>query len=124
MKPLLGMIGAAIGGWAIASAVAPVAINPDALAGVLAPLVSASASWLVVARTFRAAPERVTGVMVMGFAAKAVFFAGYLVLMMRGLGLGSMVFVVSFVSSFIVLHLIEAVSLKRLFATTHVALQA
>ena len=124
MKPLAGMIAAALGGWAIATALSPEAINPDALAGVLGPLVSAGVSWILAARTFRAAPERLTGVMVMSFAAKAVFFAGYLVVMMRGLGLGSMVFVVSFVGAFIVLHLIEAVSLKRLFATTHVAVQA
>jgi hypothetical protein len=124
MKALLAMIGTALGAWALATAIAPVAINPDALLGVLGPLLSAGVSWVVAERTFRAAPERLTGVMVMGFAAKAVFFAGYLVVVMRGLGLSSMVFVVSFVSAFIVLHLIEAVSLKRLFATAHVAVQA
>jgi hypothetical protein len=124
MKPLAAMTMATLGAWSLATMIAPVSINPEAFAGVFGPLVSASASWLVVARTFRTAPERVTGRMVAGFAAKAVFFAGYLVVMMRVLELSSMVFVVSFVGSFILLHLIEAVCLKRLFATTHVALQA
>ena len=116
MKPLATMVGVAMGGWLAATMVAPQPINPDALAGVLGPLASAVISWWLASRTFRAAPERLTRVMISGFAAKAVFFAAYLVVMVRGLGLGSMVFVASFVSSFIVLHVIEAQGLRQLLA--------
>lgn len=116
MKPLATMVGVAIGGWLVATMVAPQPINPEALAGVLGPLASAVISWWLASRTFRATPERLTRVMISGFAAKAVFFAAYLVVMVRGLGLGSMVFVASFVGSFIVLHVIEAQGLRQLLS--------
>jgi hypothetical protein len=124
MKPLAGMIAATIGTWFLATIIAPTSINPAALAGVAGPLASAVASWIVLSRTFRVNPERLTGVMVTGLAIKAVFFAIYLVVMVRGLGLGSTAFVVSFVGSFIVLHVIEALSLRRLFAATNPAVSA
>jgi hypothetical protein len=119
MKPLATMVGVVMGGWLVATMVAPIPINPEALAGVLGPLASAVISWSLASRTFRRSPERLTNVMMMGFAAKAVFFAAYLVVMVRGLSLGSMVFVASFVGSFIVLHVIEAQGLKQLFAGAH-----
>jgi hypothetical protein len=124
MKPLAAMFAATIGTWGVATLIAPTSINPAALAGVAGPLVAAVASWIVLSRTFRANPERLTGVMVTGFAIKAVFFAVYLVVMVRGLGLGSTVFVVSFVGSFMVLHVIEALSLRRLFAAANPAVSA
>jgi hypothetical protein len=119
MKPLALMVGVVMGGWLVATLVAPQPVNPEALAGVLGPLASAVISWWWSSRTYRAAPERLTKVMIGGFAAKAVFFATYLVVMVRGLGLGSMIFVVSFVVSFIVLHVIEAQGLKQLFTAAH-----
>ena len=115
MKPLALMVGVVMGAWLVATLLAPQPINPDALAGVLGPLAVAAISWWVSSRIFRAAPERLTRVMIGGFAAKAVFFAAYLVVMVRGLDLGSMVFVGSFVGSFIVLHVIEAQGLRQLF---------
>ena len=49
-----------------------------------------------------------------GFAVKAVFFAVYVVVMLRGLHLQPLPFVVSFTSAFIVLHVTEAILLQRL----------
>ena len=90
-------------------------MNPEAFFGMLGPLVSAVATWIVVRRTHAAAPERVTGVMVVGFGVKALFFGIYLVAMLRGLGLRPIAFVISFAGFFIALHVMEALFLKRLF---------
>ena len=113
IAPVAWMAGISLAGWLVASAAAPV--NPEAFFGMLGPLVSAVATWIVVRRTYAAAPERVTGVMVIGFGVKAMFFGIYLVVMLRGLGLRPITFVVSFAAFFIALHVIEALFLKRLF---------
>ena len=48
--------------------------NPAALLGLVGPLASALATWIVVARTAAVAPAKTTGVMVTGLAVKMVFF--------------------------------------------------
>jgi hypothetical protein len=52
---------------------------------------------------------------VAGFAIKLVFFGAYLTVGLRVLSLRPVPFVVSFTGYFIVLYLIEALYLKRLF---------
>ena len=116
MMPLVWMVGVGLGAWALATLLSPVAVNPAAPAGIAGPLASAAITWLVVARTYATSPERLTRVMILGFAAKAVFFAVYLVVLLRGVALDARVFVVSFVTSLIVFHVMEAHSLRRLFA--------
>jgi hypothetical protein len=71
---------------------------------------------VVVARAAAGAPEKVTGVMVTGLAVKMVFFGVYVAGMLKGAGLRPVPFVVSFAGSFIALHAIEAMFLRRLFA--------
>ena len=115
IKPAAWMAGVSLAGWLTASAAGPV--NPEAFFGMLGPLVSAIATWIVAFRTYAAAPERLTGVMVIGFGVKVLFFGAYLVAMLRGLGLRPIAFVVSFAAFFIALHVIEALFLKRLFVT-------
>jgi len=115
MTPVAWMAGASIVSWLIASrAVGPEA-NPEVLYGMLAPLVVAVVSWIVIERTYRSNPERLTRVMVEGLAVKAVFFGAYVAGMLRVLGLRPVPFVVSFTSYFIALHVTEAVFLRRLF---------
>jgi len=113
ITPAAWMAALSLAGWGIASAAAPV--NPEAFFGMLGPLVSAIATWIVMFRTYTKAPERLTGVMMVGFGVKMVFFGAYLVAMLRGLGLRPVAFVVSFAGFFIALHMIEALFLKRLF---------
>jgi len=57
------MAGLCAGAWLVVAAVAP-QLNPEALLGMVGPLASALATWIVVARTAAAAPEKTTGVMV------------------------------------------------------------
>ena len=115
MAPLLWMTGMCAGAWLVLAAVAP-HLNPEALLGMLGPLVSALATWVVVARAVAAAPEKVTGVMVTGLVAKMVFFGAYVAGMLQGAGLRPAPFVVSFAGFFIALHAMEAAFLRRLFA--------
>jgi hypothetical protein len=115
IAPLLWMTGMCAGAWLVVIAVAP-QLNPEALLGMVGPLASALATWIVVARAAATAPARTTGVMVTGLAVKMVFFGVYVAGMLKGAGLRPVPFVVSFAGSFIALHAVEAGFLRRLFA--------
>jgi len=109
------MAGLCAGAWLVVVAVAP-QLNPEELLGMVGPLASALATWIVVARTAATAPARTTGVMVTGLAVKMVFFGVYVAGMLKGAGLRPVPFIVSFAGSFIALHAVEAGFLRRLFA--------
>jgi hypothetical protein len=113
--PLLWMAGMCVAVWLAVVAVSP-QLNPEALLGIVGPLASALVTWIVVARTAAAAPEKTTGVMVTGLAVKMVFFGVYVAGMLKGAGLRPVPFVVSFAGAFIALHAMEAMFLRRLFA--------
>jgi hypothetical protein len=116
MKPLWWMAGASIGSWA-ALAVAPgFASEREVLFGMLAPLLGAAATWLIVTRTYPSRPELLTPLMVTAFAAKFVFFGVYATIALKVLALQPRPFVISFTAYFIALHLFEALCLQRLFA--------
>lgn len=91
-------------------------IGAEVVLGMLAPLVIAIGSWVLIEQTYRRTPERVTGLMVAGFAGKMVFFGFYVVVMLKGLALQPVPFVVSFTGYFVALHVMEAFALRRLFA--------
>jgi hypothetical protein len=88
----------------------------EVIAGIIAPLVAVAASWIAAERTYRRSPERLTSLMVAGFGVKAVFFGAYVAIAINGLALRPAPFVASFTVSFIALYLVEAISLRRLFA--------
>ena len=113
--PLLWMTGMCVGAWLVVALVAP-EHNPEALLGMVGPLVSAQVTWIVIARAAATAPEKTTGVMVTGLAVKMVFFGVYVAGMLKGAGLRPVPFVLSFAGSFIALHAMEAMFLRRLFA--------
>jgi hypothetical protein len=92
------------------------AVTPEAGYGMAAPLVSAVASWQVIARTQATAPARLTAVLVTAFAVKAVLFGGYVALVLGVLALRPVPFIASFTSYYVALHLGEALLLKRLLA--------
>jgi hypothetical protein len=114
MSPVWWMVGGSLGAWLLATVVAPVRINPEALGGMIGPLASAVITWAAAERTYRSTPGQLTRVMVRGFGLKVLFFGLYVVVLLRGLGMRPMMFAVSFTAFFIALHVIEAVFLKRL----------
>jgi len=84
--------------------------------GMLAPLVAAAASWVIIERVYLRAPAQLTGVMITSFAAKMLFFGAYVVVMLTVGGVGLTPFVASFTGYFIGLYLTEALLMRRLFA--------
>ena len=87
--------------------------------GMLAPLMVVSATWVLTARVYRTHPERLTSVMISAFAGKLVFFGAYVGLAIGVLGVKPVPFAASFAGYFIVLHLVEALWLKRLFISSN-----
>jgi hypothetical protein len=90
---------------------------PELLYGLLAPLVVVAVSWLVVKRAYLANPAGLMGVLLAGMAIKLMFFAAYAFAMLRVMHLQPIPFVASFTASFIVLHNIEALFMRRLFTS-------
>jgi hypothetical protein len=115
VRPITVMAGSSVGSWAAISAAGGATWNPEFALGMAGPLVSAALTWLFVERVHARAPEKVTGVLVAGFAIKMLFFGLYIGLL-AALGLRLRPFVVSFAVYFIALHAIEAGYLRRLFA--------
>jgi len=116
MRPVGWMTGAGLVSWLAITAIAGDRLNPEALFAMLGPLVATSLSWWTIDRTHRSAPERVTGVMIVGFAIKLMFFALYVAAMLRLMALRPVPFVTMFVTYFIVLYAMQALFLKRLTA--------
>jgi hypothetical protein len=114
-RPLAVMIGSSVASWAAVTAAGGASFNPELAFGMAGPLASASVTWRVVERTHAVAPQRVTSVLITGFAAKMLFFAVY-VGVLGALWLRPRPFIVSFAVYFIALHIIEAGYLRRLFA--------
>jgi hypothetical protein len=108
------MAGASLASWLVVRALGGTAVHPEALYGMLGPLASACATWVAVWLTDRAAPTRLTAVLVAGFALKMLFFGAYVAAMLRLLELRAVPFVVSFTAYFIALYAMEALFLQRL----------
>jgi hypothetical protein len=89
-------------------------MTAELVLGAVGPLAVAAGSWIVAARTWRREPARLTSVMIAAFAGKLVFFAAYVAFMLSVLSLRPVPFVASFTTSFVALHLAEALALKRL----------
>ena len=114
MIPVVWMAGVSLGSWLAVLAVWGERAHPEALFGMLGPLVSACVTWVAVQRTYRSAPERLTGTMTVGFAIKFVFFGVYVAVMLRLLSLRPVPFVFAFTSYFIALYAMQALFLRRL----------
>jgi hypothetical protein len=109
------MSGVCVASWVALTFIARDALHPELLWGMAGPLASALLTWVLVVRTYRRARERVTGVLVAGFAMKLVFFGLYLAVMLRVVGLRVVPFAAAFVGYMVVLYVMEALFLRRLF---------
>lgn len=114
MKGVAVMVAASIATWLVASLAIDARMQRELLFGMLGPLVGVSGSWVMVERTFRRDPQALTRAMITGFAFKLVFFGAYVIVMLRGLSLSAVPFVVSFVSYFAGLYVMEALYLRQL----------
>jgi hypothetical protein len=82
--------------------------------GMLGPLASALVSWITMERQFLRRPAGMTSLMIKGFVAKMVFFAGYVTVLLSIGSVQPIPFVISFTAYFILLHAAEAIGLHRL----------
>ena len=114
MKPLAWMAGASLTSWLVMRATTEGREDPEVLFGMAGPLVCAAGSWVAYERAHRSTPGRLTNVMIAALALKMLLFAGYFVVMLRGLDVRPVPFVVSFAAYFIALHAMEALFLRRL----------
>ena len=114
MTPVAWMAGVGLVSWLAVTAATGPAAHPEVLFGLLGPLASAGATAVLTERTYHAAPERVTRVMLGALAAKVVFFGVYVVVMLEGLALRPVPFAVSFAGYFVLLYGMEALFLQRL----------
>jgi hypothetical protein len=89
--------------------------GPAIWMGMIAPLAVAAISWVAMERVYRTHPERLNAVMLRAFAVKLIFFGVYVTLAIRVVRVEPVAFVLSLAGYFIVLHLMEALWMKRLF---------
>ena len=85
------------------------------LLGIPGPLLVAVGSWMLVARVHARAPEQVAGLMIKLFGAKMLGVGAYVAAVLLTVSAHRVAFAVSFTCQYIVLHLIEALCLRRLF---------
>jgi hypothetical protein len=82
--------------------------------GMLGPLLSAIASWIVMERRHHQRPQGMTRLLIKAFAAKMIFFGIYIAVFI-GIGLVRPIpFVLSFAGYYIALHTVEAIGLRHL----------
>lgn len=110
------MAAAAAGSAAVAVAVTGRQTAAEVLLGMAAPLAAVAVSWVLTERIYRRDPERLTGLLMGAFGGKMLFFGVYVALMIKVAGLRPVPFAISFTSYFIVLYLVEALLMRRLFA--------
>jgi hypothetical protein len=91
-----------------------VTARPEIWLGMLGPLTSAIASWIVMERQYRQRPQSMTRLLIKAFAAKMIFFGIYIAIFL-GIGLVRPIpFVISFAGYYIALHILEAIGLRHL----------
>jgi hypothetical protein len=117
MTPVRSMAAAGLVAWLSATLGFGVQAIAATFYGMIAPLVVAIVTWRLAEQTYRRDPAALTGLMMTGFVGKMVFFGAYVALVIKGLSQPAVPFAVSFTGSFIALHLIEALALRRLFAS-------
>src|SRR5262245_36218960 len=88
----------------------------EVILGTLAPVVVTALSWVLTERTYSRDPQSLTTWMITAFGIKLVVFAAYVATALKVLAVEPTPFVISFMVSFLLLHLAEAFALKRLFA--------
>jgi hypothetical protein len=93
-------------------------LRPSVWLGMLGPLAATLCAMVAATRAYRRDPVSLTGLLIKAFVAKMVFFGGYVALVVKSGWVQPVPFAVSFVSYFVVLHMIEAFRLRRLFANT------
>ena len=113
MGAAVGMIVAALASWGVMVLIPGGPSARDVGLGMAGPLVAAVGTWVMIARTMKVDPMRLTNRLLVGLMVKVVFFAAYAVLAIRGLSAAVRPFALSFAGYFIAFHVVEAILLRR-----------
>jgi hypothetical protein len=116
VKPIAVMVAVSMGTWAVTPVIADRRTSIEIFFGMLGPLAAVTASWALAEWIYRQRPAELTSLMLGLFLLKAIFFAGYVAIMLRVAKFRPIPFVGSFTGYFIGLYLIEALYLKRLLS--------
>jgi hypothetical protein len=108
--------------WALVALLTGGEARAAVLLGVLGPFAAAAGTWVLVERTYRRTPERMSRLMVVLFGAKLVLIGAFVAVVIVMLSQGAALFVVSFTAQYVTLHAIEALCLRRLFSRGPAAL--
>jgi len=109
-----GALVAAIVAIGIATGLGYEKVARPVFGGMLGPLIAVVATWIVTVRTYRRNPAAVAGLMMRAFLMKVLFFAAYVVVMVKVAELPVRPFGFSFTAFFIGLYAVEAVCIARL----------
>lgn len=114
--PWMVMVGGTLGTWLVTHVFVDAHTSLAVLAGLVGPMVAIVATSILVESAAKRGAAQCTPVLLRAFAAKMVFFALYVTVMLKGLMVSAIPFVISFTGSFLVLYFSEALLLRRLFA--------
>jgi hypothetical protein len=87
---------------------------PAVLFGMLGPYAAVATTWVLIERVTRTNPGGLTGLLMAGFVVKMLFFALYVVAVVRLAHVDWSVFAVTFAAAFISMYAVEALLLQRL----------
>jgi len=110
------IIASCIGSWALISLMFP-QVTVEILLGMLGPLLSALGTLMLVDRTYRKAPQKLTSLMTQAFMGKMLLYGVYVSVIVGFYSFQAVPFAVSFTLYFIGLHLTEALYFQSLFRT-------
>ena len=114
MKIQVCILFSCIGSWALVSFMFPHAVV-EILLGMLGPLLLAIGTLILVERTYRKAPRKLTSLMTLAFFGKMLFYGVYVGVIVGFYSFQALPFAVSFTVYFIGLHLTEALYFQALF---------
>lgn len=114
MTAIRWMLITCLGIWIAVAVAVPRDLAVDLGLGLLGPLAASVISCALIERTARRDLARVSPLLMQLFVLKMAFFAAYVVLMIRGLGVQSTPFMLSFSVSFLALLAVEAMLVRRL----------
>ncbi len=114
MKIQRYIIASCIGSWVLISLMFP-QVTVEILLGMLSPLLSALGTLILVDRTYRTAPQKLTSLMTQAFMGKMLFYGVYVSVILGFYSFQAVPFAVSFTVYFIGLHLTEALYFQALF---------
>lgn len=82
--------------------------------GMLGPLIAAAASWIAMVREYARSHRGMTRLLIRAFAAKMIFFAVYIIVLLRTRYVRPIPFVICFAGFYLALHFVEAMGLRRM----------